>query len=1062
MIRTKAKSLLLSIMLVFACSCFFACKETKINVDSVVFQEKSISMLVGDSYSPQIKILPSYATDRSYRLISSDPTALGVDGSTIVALRASVDVKLKVVSNYNENVNDVISVVIYDEPVTLISPTSLSFDGEAFSFVDLNDSSVSSYVLSINGSEINIGNNTKYAFESVVAKLGESLYNTELVCKVKAVGDNKIFIDSEYSEEITFTKYGKVQGARVLDERLYFTPVNNATGYTVKVLKAGNLYQTYNVEEYSAVDGVDLSMLTDSVNGAEYQIQILPKINDGEFNSSPESLNYVVLGKVYNLNISGDMISWDFVKNAQGYDLDLYQNSSLIKQYTNFSHNYLQIPANFVAGEYVFKIRAKSGMANTLQGAYNEISFKILTAPIVTAENNLVSWSSVDDAQGYFITITNNRGATIVSKKFVTNNTYDVSTFEAGDYTICVVANGNGGNVLASANSVPAVWSVLNNATLSVSNKVVSWEDVGATSYDFVCVSNADASEIINTSLSSTSYDLSAVELDAGNYTISVTPRGTGSSFDAKTTTETITKLADATIDGLSNKQFAINKATSGVRYKLEINKVDDYVFAPIALEQMVDGNKFVLDDSVLSAGQYTAKVYVYGNDANIFDADNISAEYEFEKLNTPVIKYDKKTGASGSAVIKIIVESVDGSEKYNLMQNNVSITDGQEYDVSTINAGDYVYTAQAVGNNADKLDSDITAEGVAIKKLSTPTIAFDKTTLQYTINTMDADKPCIENYYFTINGTSVPGVTTTNNVADCSEHMKNATNYTAIAYAVAKSGNKQDLGFDLIIDSESVAYDDVSKLSGLCTFKIEVVADNIANLIVEPVDTSALTGTGYKLNLKIGEIELDAFNCTTKVDEETHEACVENFVMNLYKAETEYEVIEVLNDIMSGSGEYGVSAVISNTNAKIVDSDRYTIPTTFKVLGKVDNIEKNGQVIEFNVVENATDYIAIVNLSGVETYIKLNNQYNVKAGDTTKNQLAIDTLIELLGESKYRVETVYSIKFVALSNDSSTLANKGTTSYSFKFLKSPDIDIVEQEGSSIKYLSIQNRKSRR
>ncbi|MBQ3502715.1 MAG: hypothetical protein IJA72_03520, partial [Clostridia bacterium] len=706
-------------------------------------------------------------------------------------------------------------------------------------------------------------------------------------------------------------------------------------------------------------------------------------------------------------------------------------------------------------------IKAKSDTSNTLQGEVSELSFKILPAPQVTAQNNLVSWGSVNDANGYFVTIINGVDSTVVDKKFVVNNTYDVSDFGAGSYSIKVVANGNGTNVLASASSEFVSWNILSNVSLSVANQIVSWTDVGATSYDFVCVANSDDTEIINTSVDSTSYNLSSQYFDAGSYTISVLPKGSGSDFDAKVTNTTITKLADATIEGLSNKKFTINKVTSGISYKIEINKVADAGFEVITLDNM-SGNTFTLNDASLNAGEYTAKVFVYGNKANIFDADNDSAVYQFKKLETPTINYSKTTDASGNVVIKIVVGNVDSASSYKLMQNNAQKTTEQEYDISALSAGDYTYTVQAIGNNADVLNSDTTSadKSIKVKKLATPTITFDKTKLEYTINIKEADKLCVENYSFSINGTKLSEVTTANNIVDCSEQMKTATDYTAMAYAVAKIGNKTTLGCDLIIDSESVTYAGVSKISGLSTFKVEFVSENNVQLVVEPTEATALKGTGYKLKLKIGDIELDGFTVKTKTDEESGNVVVEKFTKNIYKAK--YDVIEALNEMMAGNAdrkvdEHEVSAVISNTNAKIIDSDQYTIPTTFKVLDKVENIVKNGQMIEFDVVENATDYVAVVSLNGVETYIKLDNQYSVKASDDTKNQLSIETLVDLLGATKYKVETAYSIKFVAISDDTSTLANKGTSTFNFKLLKAPDIDIVEQEGSNTKYLSIAN-----
>ena len=150
----KVKNVLLSIVLVLASCVFFACKEpSNINVESIAFTEQSISLLVGEEYTPEIKVLPSYATVRSYSLMSNDVTALKVKGGTITALKPALGVKLKVVSEENKNINDVISINIYSEATELDVPTELKFDGERVVFVGKDNANA--YMLKINGTEIN-------------------------------------------------------------------------------------------------------------------------------------------------------------------------------------------------------------------------------------------------------------------------------------------------------------------------------------------------------------------------------------------------------------------------------------------------------------------------------------------------------------------------------------------------------------------------------------------------------------------------------------------------------------------------------------------------------------------------------------------------------------------------------------------------------------------------------------------------------------------------------------------------------------------------------------------
>lgn len=71
-----------------------------------------------------------------------------------------------------------------------------------------------------------------------------------------------------------------------------------------------------------------------------------------------------------------------------------------------------------------------------------------LIAPVVTMTENVISWNAVEDATGYIVSVngtTTEVGADVLS--------YTVDTTEVGDYTITVVAKGNGDWISDSAQS---------------------------------------------------------------------------------------------------------------------------------------------------------------------------------------------------------------------------------------------------------------------------------------------------------------------------------------------------------------------------------------------------------------------------------------------------------------------------------------------------------------------------------------------------------------------------------------------------------------------------------
>lgn len=1053
MIRTKAKNLLLGIMLLLACFVFFACKEeTRVEVESIGFTEQSIQLLVGEQYSPIVKVLPSYATSRSYTLISSDVTALSIEGGTITALKPSLDVKLKVISDENENINDVISVNIYSEAVELDVPSELNFDGNKFTFVGKDNAN--SYVLNVNGQEINIGNNTEYAFENVLSKIND-LRNQIVVCKVKSSGDGKIFKDSQYSQEISFVKLSSVDGVYVQNETLYFNAIKNVASYNIGIVVGGKVIENKTVSNLSFDEmqlSLDISDLTDSVNGAEYVLQITPNLEGYNaldsvnlFGGKTTNLDYYVIGSVKNIAINDRVISWDFVKNAQSYTVEIYKDNALLQKYENINTNYIQI-AYQDAGEYYCKVLANSNIINSTTGKEysSPLLFTILATPEISINNNSVSWTSIDSAEGYLVTIKNGAGSTMVDKSFVLGNMYDVSNFGAGDYSIQVTTcgnNGNGENVatLSSKASGFSNWTVLQGLQLSIQNQKLYWQDADNSTLNKYHIAFNDVDKVLTTSSYDNQYkydtdtkmfsfDLSAYDFAVGNHTITIKSLGENNVFDAKSNSISLTKLGEGSISSLTNKQFILSPVDNASSYKIEIYNANSLNNAIITLDNMIGGYKFDLDTSLLEAGNYVAKVFVFGNGTNVFDAENLNdgTTINFEKLSTPTIYIDNTN-------LKLIVDKdgeVANAVSYKLFENskNKNISDN-EYDLSNLTAGDYIYSAQAVGNNSNILDSELTLtqNQISVKKLATPTISFDKSKLIYTIECDDND--FVGKYEFTLNEQSVSVV---NNQANCSTLITTPQTYQTKVYATPKDVSA---GYNLVIASATQTYS-VSKLDGLCDFQI-----SNGKLIVTPSTT--LTGSGYDLNLRI--------------DNGDNDIILTDFVYTGSRFETslhdaKYNTIEEISTIMQSAGQYQIFTTISQNNDNVVTSNEAQSENVLKVLDKVSTIAKNQQSIEFNVVENATNYIAIITLLGTEHYIDINENYSI----TTNNVIQMQDLLQLMDNTgvAYRENTAYEIKFVSTNDDTRTLFNKGINSYSFEFLKSPVLSIIERE-NNVKYLSI-------
>lgn len=59
--------------------------DKQVNVEMIEVAEASVTLNVGEAYTPSVTVLPENATDRTFTLTSSDETVASVDGETVTA-----------------------------------------------------------------------------------------------------------------------------------------------------------------------------------------------------------------------------------------------------------------------------------------------------------------------------------------------------------------------------------------------------------------------------------------------------------------------------------------------------------------------------------------------------------------------------------------------------------------------------------------------------------------------------------------------------------------------------------------------------------------------------------------------------------------------------------------------------------------------------------------------------------------------------------------------------------------------------------------------------------------
>ncbi len=180
--------------------------------------------------------------------------------------------------------------------------------------------------------------------------------------------------------------------------------------------------------------------------------------------------------------INGNTISWNEIENASSYDV--YVNDELKANVINPSYEFDDTfkGTNKV---YVKAISSNNLYVNSTKSniIYYNVSNSFLDAPIITINENIVSWDSVQGASSYNVYID---GKLI---KNITETNYTVSISKVGEYKVTVVAVSS--DVITSNSNYSNEVTYTKNQTLLqtpvISNidDLVSWDAVpNATSYE--------------------------------------------------------------------------------------------------------------------------------------------------------------------------------------------------------------------------------------------------------------------------------------------------------------------------------------------------------------------------------------------------------------------------------------------------------------------------------------------------------------------------------------------------------------------------------------------------
>ena len=345
-----------------------------------------------------------------------------------------------------------------------------------------------------------------------------------------------------------------------------------------------------------------------------------------------------------------------------------------------------------------------------------EQSDKLAQPASVTYADGTLSWSAVEGAESYSVTVYEKGSSTeALETQTVTKTTLDVSTLAAGDYTAGVIAQAEGktpSDEKKADFTVAAALSALGTPTgFAYANGKVTWTAVtGAKNgYSVKVTKKADGSTALQQDVTAAELDVSGLE--AGEYSVSVKAKAVeGEALESLaaayefTVVPAKTKLATpagGAVDAAARKVTwnAVDGATS---YEVEAVKDSETLFSETVTAAEVD-------ISDVEESEFTLSVVATGDPATTEPSDAYT--YEVKINAVPIAAPAGITTDSDQNVLSW--QEVAGSDAYMLTikKGGETIVSREQietsYDISSLAAGEYAVQVQTLADPDDIFVTD-------------------------------------------------------------------------------------------------------------------------------------------------------------------------------------------------------------------------------------------------------------------------------------------------------------------------------------------------------------------
>ena len=768
MSQIKTKKFGFLFMIAMFAFILFGCGKDPVPVSSVSFKfdDEQVVMYVGQTLelNERIEFTPADATDKTYTLTSLDESVLSVNGSQVSALQAG-STYVKVVSNENNTLQDVVKISVETAQTNLTSPKNLTYDHmtQTFSFNPVDKAS--SYTIKINEVEYEIGNTTTFNLNS--EKFDQNIYNNILQVQVRAnpskydyahksslyagVGERplQIYQAAPVSDlkikggTLSFQKNGVSQTTISLQTKGLH---DLSTGEKSLLLSGENLAGGETISSKYAQSSLSINGLNSNYMGKRLYAYVLSEIDDEKREelgskvncyNSIASIAFDVLPNI-DITINDYIVSWTKLEKVSSYKIFINGIEKATVSTNKFDLASLEDIDNYQASETAYTLEVKPEITEVAAGVVQadarfEVKFNRLESVEVSATANGIEWTQVDLANTYYV-YTSITGKTVPLK---TNN-FSLLAYPAGTYTLEVSAANLGGliegvyYIPSQAEDIiiekkPQASIEITNYSLKIKDTqvaedyLVEFDIDGVTEYSKV--ETAASGEIL--------VALSAFNFTPGLHEINVTRLGNtdNNTINSKVSKVWFTQLEAINAISVNEGKTIITRSDINARanFYLQIQSSALAEEKNIQLSALTYAYQTVNTEheNYLPAGDYSVKLFVKGDGSETFSYRENGVEVPTAQTTFTVLEAPSVT-LNNHSVTKIEYTEIDGAEKYYIYSGTekVATKASTSYDFE-LDEGTTKFTVQAVGNGVTTLTSCLSNE-ITIHRLETPTLIFD------------------------------------------------------------------------------------------------------------------------------------------------------------------------------------------------------------------------------------------------------------------------------------------------------------------------------------------------